>query len=221
MVADEVDLDDDNDGILDTEELRCITESTSSFNPLDEMWQSTNLTVTAGQSFRLNLESSSINVVTANGGPFDGQQFYAVSYGNNVVTDYEGNRYNYNLTSNNGIANYVLPPPTPSGLVFANLLSSDYTSGLTFVGLIDTDGNGQYDVAAGDVVIDNAELLSMTQGVSGGFPYTTPVSGDFYIVYIDAGYFNNSGTLTFTTEICNFDTDLDGIVQMQKRQDMD
>ncbi|MBQ4821731.1 choice-of-anchor L domain-containing protein, partial [Aquimarina sp. MMG016] len=211
-VPDVTDLDDDNDGITDFDEQGCTTASSSSFNPLDEMWQDTNLTITAGRSYRINLESSSINLVTANGGPYDGQQFYAVSYGNNVVSDYDGNRYNYSLAANNGNAFFAVGPQGSGNIGFANLTAADFTNGLTFVGLIDTNGNGQYDSAAGDVVIDNVDLLSMTQGPTGGVPFIAPVSGDFYVVYTDSGYFNNSGTLTFTTEICEADADLDGIV---------
>jgi len=211
-VVDAVDLDDDNDGILDADETPCTTASSASFNASTEAWQDANLAITSGNIYRFNLTSSSIpsSPVTASGGPFDGEQFYPVAFGANRFTDYNG----YEYTIAGSVATFTATsaaPFAPINIGFANLLPADYSTRLVFIGMIDTNGNGQYDSGAGDVIVDN--IFDMSQGLSGGTQFVATTSGNLHIVYTDGAYLDNSGDLTFDVEICdpNFSTDADGI----------
>ncbi|RNA61550.1 hypothetical protein D1631_06200 [Chryseobacterium nematophagum] len=199
------DLDDDNDGILDQDEI-CITSSTANFNPLTEAWQDTNLTINQGQSYRIQLTNSSIGLLTAVGGPNDGKQFYAIAHDTNLVSDYDG--YRYSLSG--GSANYLVASEPNVDIPFANLVSTDYNSLLTFIGMIDTNNDGQYTPSAGDKLVP--VLFSMSEGIDGGVTFIAPGSGKLYVVYTDDDYPDNSGVMDFVVQTCSIkDTDGDGI----------
>lgn len=200
-----IDLDDDNDGILDVNETTCSAIGSAiagSFNPLQQTWQTTSLNVISGNRYRVNLTGSSLGIVTANGGPNNGQQFYATSYDPARYSDYNGNRYFTN-------GNFETKNPATFNLPFANLQSSDYPDLLTFIGMIDVNGNGNYDSGT-DVLVNN--LINMSQGLSGGVPFTATATGTLHILYTDEIYSDNSGVINYnTTELnCNTDIDTDG-----------
>lgn len=204
-IANELDLDDDNDGILDRDETNCGTSNSGSFNPLVEAWQNTNLAITQGLTYRIELNTSSIGLLTASGGPNNGKQFYAISYGPSLVSDYDGYIYSYTGGTVATITNRG-NTTAPVNISFANLLATDYNPLLIFIGMIDVNGNGQFDRGT-DELIPN--LFDVVKGPSGGVIFTAPVSGQFYIVYTDNGYTNNSGTLGFTMQTCGVDRDTD------------
>lgn len=206
-VQDTLDLDDDNDGILDVNETVCINSNNASFNPLTQAWQSTGLSIVSGRTYKMSLFGSTLGLVTASGGPNNGKQFYPAGFGsgNSSVSDYNG--YRYNLPTGSSTATYLSDPAPSQAITFANLTASDYQSVLTFVGMIDTNGNGQYNPGI-DILIPN--LLSMSEGASGGIVFNAPVGGTFYIVYTDTAYSDNYGTLSFSMQSCGVDTDFDG-----------
>lgn len=196
-----LDKDSDNDGITDNEETGCTTSTTASFNPVTQAWQNTNLSVVAGQTYKMQLSASSLGVRTASGGPNNGKQFYAVTHASGIATDYDGYRYNL---SNGTYASTALPA---EAVGFANLAATDYPNLLTFVGMIDTNGNGQYNPGI-DVLIPN--LLDMSNGLTGGVIFNATKSGTFYVVYADNAYGDNSGVLSFNMQTCGIVIDTDG-----------
>lgn len=208
-IINSIDLDDDNDGILDVDETTCTNASLGQFIALSQQWQNTNLAIVAGQSYKINLTNSAFGLVTASGGPNDGKQFYPIAHtgsGNTFsVGDYEGNLYNF--TSGSATATYYSPPFPSTNLPFANLMANDYSNIVTFVGMIDTNGNGQYNPGV-DVLVPN--ILDMSEGASGGVQFVAAQSGNFYIVFTDNFYGDNSGNISFSMQTCGVLKDTDG-----------
>jgi gliding motility-associated-like protein len=206
-VFDNVDIDDDNDGILDINEQGFESVASSVFNPALEQWQFSNLTVQAGFTYQLVPTNFSLPVATVSGGPYDGQTIQkAVIYDstNGIWSDLDGNTYLADNSYNGTFGAVDIP--------FANLQTGDYIIQLAYIGLVDTNGNGNYDSG-----ID--EIIEPIFGVNQFISFTPNVSGDFYIVYTDSFYADNLGDLSFNTNVSSdVDTDNDGIID---RLDLD
>ena len=77
---------------------------------------------------------------------------------------------------------------------------------LTFVGFIDTDGDGVFTAANGDEVVP--QLFSE----NGTIRFTPSVSGELFIVFVDQDYSDNQGDLNFGVNFTvERDSDNDGI----------
>jgi len=198
------DLDDDNDGILDTNENQMVVLSTSSsFSTATLAWQSSGVSITAGVTIEFTAPTSSIGTAVVNGGPHNGQSLLKYIFDNGSVNprwvDLDGNWYE------DGTGNYIRNPRNSVDLAFANLLAADYTNILRFVAMVDTNGNGQYNPGVDELL---GEVFSVNNTIS----VTPAVSGEIYVVFADNNYNDNDGDLTFQIEQTVGDTDLDGIV---------
>ncbi len=206
-VLDNVDIDDDNDGILDINEQSFESVASAVFDPALEQWQFSNLSVQAGGSYQLIPTSFSLPQTTVTGGPYDGQTLQEVvilDATNDAWSDFDGNIY--------GAANNYIGTFSAIDIPFANLLASDYTTELTYIGLVDTNGNGNFDNGIDEII---EPIFAVNQIVT----FTPSVSGDFYIVYTDSFYADNSGDMSFDTSVSSDeDTDNDGIID---RLDLD
>jgi uncharacterized repeat protein (TIGR01451 family) len=203
-VSDICDLDDDNDGILDTNENQDVTLSTSSsFNTATLAWQSSGVSITAGSTIQFLAPTSSIGSAVVSGGPHDGSSLLKYIFDNSAGAarwvDLDGNWYQ------DGTGNYIRNPRNSIDLPFANLLAADYTNILRFVAMVDTNGNGQYDPGMDEVL---GEIFSVNNTLS----FTPTVSGEIYVVFTDTAYADNEGDLTFQIEQTTGDTDSDGII---------
>jgi len=194
--------DDDNDGLNDIAEFLCAPQSTSSttFNSKSQQWQSSGKTLVAGSVYTLLSNGSSLGTATVSGGPNDGEEVTVVQFAADRFVDLDGYGYYYNGNS----YEHDLRNPRPIG--FANLTGSEYNYLLTFVGMIDVNGNGQYDAGTDQIIprlfLENNSILQ----------FLAEVSGEFYIVFTDAFYSDNAGDLTFSVEECvSVDTDNDGV----------
>nr|WP_169933442.1 DUF4347 domain-containing protein [Nonlabens sp. Ci31] len=199
-VSDICDLDDDNDGILDTNENQVVVLSTSSsFSTATVAWQSSGVSITAGSTIEFLAPTSSIGSAVVNGGPHNGSSLLKYIFDNNDRwVDLDGNWYS-------STDNYTSAPSNSVNLAFANLVAADYTNRLRFLAMVDTNGNGQYNPG-----VD--ELLGEVFAVSNVIAVTPTVSGEIYVVFADNNYNDNDGDLTFQIEQTVGDTDLDGIV---------
>ncbi|AUC79330.1 hypothetical protein CW736_08015 [Nonlabens sp. MB-3u-79] len=202
-VSDICDLDDDNDGILDTNENQVVVLSTSSnFSTTVQAWQSSGVSITPSVTIRFTSPTSSIGAAVVSGGPHDGlsvlKYFFDQSADRRWV-DLDGNYYRDNAD------NHVRNPNTSIDLPFANLVAADYTNRLRFIAMVDTNGNGQYNPG-----VD--ELLGEVFAVNNTISVTPSVSGEIYVIFADDNYGDNDGDLTFQIEQTVGDTDGDGIV---------
>ena len=206
-VDDIVDIDDDNDGILDENEQGFASLDSASFNPFLEAWQTTNIDVFAGEEYQINPTGFSLPQVLVTGGPYSGQVVQqAVVFDNNDGrwADLDGNTYNS--------SNVFIGVESPTGVPFANLQASDYSTQLTYVGLVDTNGNGTYDVGIDEVI---HPIFSVDSSIT----ITPNVSGELFIVFADSFYSDNAGSLSFITSVnTDIDSDGDGIIN---RMDLD
>jgi hypothetical protein len=203
-VSDICDLDDDNDGILDTNENQVVVLSTSSsFNTATQAWQSSDVSITANVTIRFTSPTSSIGAAVVSGGPHDGfsvlKYFFDQSTPDRRWVDLDGNYYRDNAD------NHVRNPNTSIDVPFANLVAADYTNRLRFLAMVDTNANGQYDPG-----VD--ELLGEVFAVNNTISVTPTVSGEIYVVFADDNYSDNEGDLTFQIEQTVGDTDSDGII---------
>lgn len=202
-ISDICDLDDDNDGILDVNENQVVVLSTSSsFNTATQAWQSSGVSITAGITIRFTSPTSSIGSAIVSGGPYSGQSILKYFFDQSADrrwVDLDGNYYRDNAN------NHVRNPNTSVNLPFANLVAADYTNRLRFLGMVDTNGNGQYDPG-----VD--ELLGEVFAVNNTLSFTPATSGEIYVVFADDFYGDNDGDLTFQIEQTVGDTDLDGII---------
>ena len=199
-VLDINDRDSDNDGILDSDEIECVTLQSSSFSALITAWQSTSVNVIAGRSYQVNTPTSSQGIRTITGGPNDGRTITATQFAGNRFSDLDGIGY---FTTNN---NYEVGPRASEAIGFANLLPADYPRLLTYIGMVDTNGNNQFDRGTDEII---PVLFSET----GNITFTPTVSGVLHVVYTDREYAdNNNSILNFVVQECTFiDTDDDGI----------
>jgi len=200
-VANSIDLDDDNDGITDVNEFLCTSSvgTSSSFNSNTEAWQTTGLTMNAGSVYTLFSNGSSLGTQVVTGGPNNGQTIEVIQFADDRYTDLDGIGYNYATNSLESLNRAPLP------IAFANLTGTEYTYLLTFIGLIDVNGNGQYDAGMDQIIpqlfYENGNIL-----------FTANVTGTFYVVYTDSSYGDNDGSFSFTvTECLTTDSDGDGI----------
>ncbi|WP_241273995.1 DUF4347 domain-containing protein [Belliella calami] len=193
------DRDSDNDGILDSDELECITLSSSSFSALTTAWQTTSVNVIAGRSYQVNKPTSSFGTRTVKGGPNDGRTITSTQFAGNRFSDLDGIGY---FTATN---DYEIGPRPSEAIGFANLIPGDYPWLLTYIGMIDTNGNNQFDRGIDQIV---PVLFSET----GNITFTPTVSGVLHVVYTDRQYSdNNNSNLNFDVQECNLiDTDKDG-----------
>ncbi len=159
-------------------------------------WIDMGIAINAGDSYEFQPLSSTLGTTQVSGGPFTGQTLILTNFGS--LTDFDGNLYN-------AIGVYQGAPIPPLDIPSANLLSTDYTNELKYLGLIDVNGNGTFD-AGTDVLID--PLFSVDSNVI----HTAGLSGDLYAIYTDAGPGDNAGELTFNVIHCmEEDTDTDVI----------
>lgn len=199
-VPDNIDIDDDNDGILDINELAFESVASAVFDPAIQQWQFSNISLQAGSIYQLTPTSFTLPQSTVNGGPFNGQTLQEIviydSF-NDLWSDFNGNTYDSNNAYNGTFAGVDIP--------FANLQASDYITQLTYIGLVDTNGNGNYDNGIDEII---EPIFAVNEIIS----FEPSVSGDFYIVYTDSFYSDNLGELSFDTNVSsNLDTDNDGI----------
>ncbi len=206
-IPDDVDIDDDNDGILDVNEQAFESVASAVFDPAIQQWQFSNISLQTGSIYQLNPTSFNLPQTTVNGGPFNGQTLQEVvifDSSNDVWSDLNGNTYNASNTYSGTFGGVDIP--------FANLQASDYITQLTYIGLVDTNGNGNYDAG-----ID--EIIEPIFAVNEIITFEPSVNGDLYIVYTDSFYADNLGELSFDISVSSdFDTDADGIID---RLDLD
>jgi len=206
-IINDFDIDDDNDGILDTNEQNSQNLATAFFDPAFQTWQTSNFNVQMGEDYQINPTGFSLPIITVNGGPFDGQpvqQAVIFAAGDGSWVDLDGNFYDLN--------NNFSDTENPVDLPFANLLDTDYSRLLTYVGMIDTNGNGNYDSNVDEVI---HPIFSVDNSVT----FTPSVSGELFLVFADNFYNDNQGSLWFDTILINdIDSDADGIID---RLDLD
>jgi len=199
-VTDNIDIDDDNDGILDINESAFQNVASAVFNPALQQWQFSNISLQAGTTYQLIPTSFSLPETTVTGGPYDGQTLQEVvvfDTFNDVWSDLDGNTYNAANTYNGTFSALDIP--------FANLQSTDYTTELTYVGLVDANGNGNYDNGIDEII---ETIFAVNEIIS----FTPSVNGDLYIVYTDSFYDDNIGDLSFDVNAnTDLDSDNDGI----------
>ena len=200
-VADQCDLDQDNDGMLDFHEghLRANLIPVSPISATAAAWTDMDIAMTAGRYYQFSAIGSSFGLLPVTGGPHNGQTLYLMQYDPSARTDLDGNRYS-------ATGNYWNTPAPPINITWANLTSSDYANELRLLGLIDVNGNGNFDNG-----ID--QLIDPLMQVNGVIEIQASVSGDFYAIYADAGVnVGNAGELTFGVyEFSLRDTDNDGV----------
>ncbi|MUH37904.1 DUF11 domain-containing protein [Zobellia amurskyensis] len=199
-VADEVDLDDDNDGILDIDENTCSNISTgqnvsSNLNTL----QNSNTLLDAGIKYLLDIQNvSAAGILTgvAVDGPFAGETI---------------NIYLTNTTSGGATLNDVTAVYN-SDFTY-NAADSAATGGLVnsgfyvFYGIIDTNGNGTYEDGV-DELLGPIDPL-----VANSIPIST-TSGPLYFYYNDGIYGDNLASVDYGVKVENCDTDGDGVVNI-------
>ncbi len=194
------DLDDDNDGIPDIEEQACSLggNSSSQFNSSLQAWQSTGVTVSEGVVYRITSNGSSLGTRVVTGGPNNGLEVTVNQFDNIKYADLDGYPYDYpqNLKRTNGVN---------INIGFANLLASDYDRRWTYVAMIDSNGNGQFDRGVDQLLprlFSEVELMR----------FEALVGGEMLVVFTDDVYGDNDGNLSFNIETCtDIDTDGDGI----------
>jgi len=144
---------------------------------------------------------SSLGSRTVSGGPNDGKTVQAFEFSATRYVDLDGIKYNIADDTFSDVAT-----PLTGTIPFANLNASDVNTNLTFVGFIDTDGDGIFNAANGDEVIP--QLFSE----EGTIRFTPTVSGELFIVFVDQDYSDNQGDLSFGVNFTvERDTDADGI----------
>jgi hypothetical protein len=201
LIPDIEDIDDDNDGILDYDELFCLsgTSTSATFSSLTEAWQSTGATMDAGKVYTLSPSGSSLGSTIVTGGPNDGLDVEIIQFAGNRFADLNGYGYYY---AGNSIESLLR---APGAIGFANLTGTEYDYLLTFIGLIDVNSNGQYDVGIDQII---PRLFLEDNSIR----FNANVTGDFYVVFTDSNYGDNSGIFSFTVEECvSYDTDGDGV----------
>ncbi|MGS0526811.1 DUF6923 family protein [Zobellia nedashkovskayae] len=196
-VPDEVDLDDDNDGILDTDENICgniITGQNISSN-LSTL-QNANTTLQAGIKYILDIENVSTGGIltgVAVDGPFIGQ----------TINIYLTNTTSGGATLNGATAVYN------SDFTY-NAGDSAVTGGLVnrgfyvFYGIIDANANGTYEDGV-DELLGPVDLL-----VANSIPVST-TTGPLYFYYNDGIYGDNLASVDYGIKVENCDTDGDGV----------
>ena len=184
-------MDDDNDGILDIDEMVLgSTPSAGSFSASLEAWQTTGFDVIAGEPYAISDVVSSEGTMTVSGGPNDGQEVTIIRFSNTRFVDLDGNFY-FNDGSFSGPA---AAASTQGGIGFANLPGNAgalHDTNLTFVGLIDTNGNGQFDAGVDEIV----PIVFSENRIVG---FTPTVSGTLHLVFADQAYADNAGTVSYT-----------------------
>lgn len=199
-IPDNIDIDDDNDGILDVNEQGFQSLASASFNPSLQAWQATNFSVDEGSDFQINPSGFSLPEVLVTGGPYNGQIIQkAVIFDTNTGrwADLDGNTYSSN--------NVFIGTENPADIPFANLQAGDFSTLLTYVGLVDTNGNGNFDAGTDQIIYP---IFSVNNPVT----FTPTLSGELYIVFADTFYTDNDGSLSFNTGInTDIDSDLDGV----------
>jgi hypothetical protein len=199
-IGDNIDIDDDNDGILDINESGFEEIASAVFDPALEQWQFSNITVQAGSTYQLIPTGFSLPQTTVSGGPYDGQTLQEVvilDSANDAWSDLDGNVYDVN---NDYVGTF-----SALDIPFANLQASDYTTELTYIGMVDTNGNGNFDSSIDEII---EPIFKVNQIIA----FTPNLSGDFYIVYTDSFYADNIGDLSFDTTLSSDnDTDNDGV----------
>lgn len=201
-VVNSVDEDDDNDGILDTEETSMGT--TSPIYMVNNTLQATNMFVTSGQSFTLQSTGSWHQRVRV--GPYAGQYIPILKFGNHpslsgLYSDLNGQQYipyDNGLDPNNGGAY------GPSDIPTMNISASQYTRLLSLIGVVDANNNGLYD--SGEQVIFP---LTDVYGNSGVLTATN--AGHVRIGYTDNAHGDNDGVMQFYGFNVSADFDSDGI----------
>ena len=196
-VTDFCDVDDDNDGILDVHERDCALggNSSSQFNSSLLSWQSTGVNVTTGGTYRLVPNTSDLGTRVVVGGPNDGREVTVNQFDANRFADLDG--YSYFLADNSKASDGAAV-----NIGFANVSAMQYTRRWAYLGMIDTNGNGQYDPGIDQFI---SEIFSETE-LKG---FDAEVDGEVYVVFADDFYGDNGGNLTFDVETCN-DRDTDG-----------
>ncbi|WP_415843498.1 DUF6923 family protein [Zobellia nedashkovskayae] len=196
-VPDEVDLDDDNDGILDTDENICgniITGQNISSN-LSTL-QNANTTLQAGIKYILDIENVSTGGIltgVAVDGPFIGQ----------TINIYLTNTTSGGATLNGATAVYN------SDFTY-NAGDSAVTGGLVnrgfyvFYGIIDANANGTYEDGV-DELLGPVDPL-----VANSIPVST-TTGPLYFYYNDGIYGDNLASVDYGIKVENCDTDGDGV----------
>ncbi|MDO6518815.1 gliding motility-associated C-terminal domain-containing protein [Zobellia uliginosa] len=196
-IADEVDLDDDNDGILDTDENVCAHIVTgqnvrSNVNTL----QNSNAVLEAGVKYVLDIQNvSAAGILTGEAvdGPFAGQTI---------------NIYLTNTTSGGATLNGVTAVynsdftyhPANSAATGGLVNSGFYV----FYGIVDANANGTYEDGV-DELLGPVDPL-----VPGSIPIAT-TSGPLYFYYNDGIYGDNLASVDYGVKVENCDTDGDGI----------
>ncbi|MBM1107959.1 gliding motility-associated C-terminal domain-containing protein [Aurantibacter crassamenti] len=201
LIGDYCDQDDDNDGILDSQEALC-SDASLTMNPSTNTWQTTGVLVTANTYYEFVATSSSEGSAVVSGGPRDGQTLLKAAIyetGPGRWVDLDGNRYFGDNTFDG-------PPRDPFDIPTANLQIDDYRYTYTYLAMVDTNGNGQYDEG-----ID--ELLDPIFSISQNPKFSPSVGGEIYVIFSDDLYGDNSGILSYDLTTCtNLDSDNDGVI---------
>ncbi|MGJ8738665.1 beta strand repeat-containing protein, partial [Zobellia laminariae] len=196
-VPDHIDLDDDNDGVLDTDENICgniITGQNMSSN-LNTL-QNANTMLQAGIKYVLDIENVSTGGIltgVAVDGPFIGQ----------TINIYLTNTTSGGATLNGATAVYNTDFTYNAG-------DSAVTGGLVnrgfyvFYGIIDANGNGTYEDGV-DELLGPVDPL-----VPNSIPVST-TTGPLYFYYNDGIYGDNLASVDYGIKVENCDTDEDGV----------
>lgn len=207
-IPDYLDKDSDNDGIPDTVETGCKVLGSVSLNTSSQKWLSSNISLDEGQTYKISRSGSISSLVTASGGPENGKQFYAVTTSANLISDYSGNRYT--LSEDHKTAIYKEKPTASIPLQSSNLNAANYQTLLTLVGMIDHNGNGQFDPET-DILIPH--LAEMTESTKEDKVFKAERSGTLYVLFTDDSYSDNTGIWDLHIEQCGIiiDTDNDSV----------
>ena len=215
-VANTSDLDDDNDGILDTVEAPSEVIGSSTLTATNVNWQTANASLVKGEEYIINFTGGNFGTLTAVGGPNDGAVFYRLDVNDiNVAVDYDGHIYNKFTGA------YLLDIEAVS-LLRLDIYNYDYNRLHEFLAFIDTNANGEFDRGV-DALIHDIASSTPANGASGGNAFFAPVSGDLYLTlpddyysYIDNGHLISPGVfqesiLSYQVIKLSKDTDGDGI----------
>ena len=194
-----VDLDQDNDGIVDTLEGYCDDTISNSINSSTAAWQLMG-SVTGGHSYEFESLSSSVKNFTATNGPANGNQVLAIIY--NTATGFsvslERDRYNASNAWFSTLSHY---DNTPHGWTGLSGTSPDNAPVLGFMAFIDLNGNGSYDPGTDEYFRD---LTSLN--------IAPTADGDLYMAFYDDGFYHdNSGIISIQAACQSTDYDKDGL----------
>lgn len=194
-----IDLDQDNDGIVDTLEGYCADTIGGNLNSTVAAWQSMG-PVRGGHNYDFQTLTSNVRNFTATNGPENGNQVQAVIYNTGTGFSVSLERHRYNAA--NGYFNTLNTyDNTPHGWTGLSGVAPDNAPILGFMAFIDLNGNGTYDAATEEYFRD-LTTLSIAPAVEGEL---------FMAFYDDGVYPDNSGTIGIQATCISRDTDGDGI----------